>query len=64
LFTLECVHYGKAKGLYTSRKEVLRVAYEAHPERFVKSIPVPPQLPKKVWINKPTPVQANNDKVL
>jgi len=64
LFTPECVHYGKAKGLYTSRKEVLRAAYEAHPERFVKSIPVPPQLPKKVWINKPKPVQVNNEKVL
>jgi putative transposase len=64
LFTPECVHYGRAEGVYTSRKEVLRAAYEAHPERFVKRIPTPPQLPMAAWINKPKPVQVNNEKVL
>ena len=64
LFTPECVHYGRAEGVYTSRKEVLRAAYEAHPERFVKRIPAPPQLPTAAWINKPKPVQVNNEKVL
>lgn len=64
LFTPECVHYGRAEGVYKSRKEVLRTAYKAHPERFVKKIPVPPQLPTAAWINKPNPAQVNNEKVL
>ncbi len=29
------------------------MAYQAHPERFVKGLPVPPALPKAVWINPP-----------
>lgn len=53
LFTLECVHYGKAEGVYTSRKL----------ERFVKRIPAPLQLPTAAAINKPMPVQVNNEKV-
>jgi len=32
---------------------VLDVAYQLHPERFVRSAPTPPQLPSEVWINKP-----------
>lgn len=64
LFTPECVHYGRAEGVYKSRKKVLRAAYEAHPERFVKRIPAPPQLPTAAWINKPNPAQVNNEKVL
>jgi hypothetical protein len=27
--------------------------YEQHPERFVKGMPKPPELPGEVWINKP-----------
>ena len=27
--------------------------YEQHPERFVKGMPRPPELPGEVWINKP-----------
>lgn len=53
LLTPECVHYGRAQGVYSTRKETLRTAYEAHPERFVNNIPLPPPLPEAAWINKP-----------
>ena len=56
LLTPESVHYGLAKDVRKARGEVLRIAYEAHPERFVKKIPVPPSLPEAAWINKPKPV--------
>jgi putative transposase len=32
---------------------VLDAAYAAHPERFVRKPPIPPQLPTAAWINKP-----------
>jgi putative transposase len=32
---------------------VLDAAYAAHPERFVRKPPTPPQLPAAAWINKP-----------
>ena len=63
LLTPTCVHYGKAEEIYRARKDVLSAAYEAHPERFVQGIPVPPQLPTAAWINKPKPVPLNNEKV-
>lgn len=59
LLTPECVHYGRANEIYSARKETLRVAYEAHPERFVNGIPLPPPLPETAWINKPKPESAD-----
>lgn len=53
LLTPETVHYGRAEATQHARGEVLRAAYEAHPERFVKKRPVPPTVPLNVWINKP-----------
>ena len=53
LMTPESVHYGRAAELYAARALVLRQAYEAHPERFVHHIPIPPTLPTTVWINPP-----------
>jgi putative transposase len=47
------VHYGLAETVREERAQVLAAAYEAHPERFVKGLPKPPQLPQAVWINKP-----------
>lgn len=47
----------------TLMHSVLRTAYDAHPERFVKKIPVPPSLPDAVWINKPKPVPVSEEKV-
>jgi putative transposase len=35
------------------RQVVLDAAYSAHPERFVRKPPRPPELPSQVWINKP-----------
>jgi putative transposase len=32
---------------------VLTAAFAAHPERFVRQPPAPPQLPAASWINHP-----------
>lgn len=53
LMTPAAVHFGEAEELYERRKLVLFEAYERNPERFVRKIPEPPQLPKEVWINPP-----------
>jgi putative transposase len=53
LLTPEAVHYGLAGDIRQARSEVLRNAYTLHPERFVKMIPTPPELPDAAWINKP-----------
>lgn len=53
LMTPQAVHYGQAAQLFTKRQQVLQLAYAAHPERFVKGRPQPPQLPTAVWINPP-----------
>jgi putative transposase len=50
------VHYGRAEALQIERARVLRTAYAAHPERFVRQPPAPPQLPGTAWINKPMEV--------
>jgi hypothetical protein len=47
------VHYGRAEQIISARGAVLERAYAAHPERFVRKPPTPPQLPEEVWINKP-----------
>jgi putative transposase len=53
LLTPAMVHYGQAESVLQQRQAVLDVAYQLHPERFVRSAPKPPQLPREVWINKP-----------
>lgn len=63
LLTPEVVHYGLAGEVIKARSEVLRAAYEAHPERFVKRMPVPPSVPLAAWINKPVPVPVSEEKV-
>jgi len=47
------VHYGKAEQVSNQRKGVLASAFDAHPERFVRGMPMPPSLPEAAWINKP-----------
>jgi len=47
------VHYGQAEARRAQRAQVLAAAHAAHPERFVRGVPAPPQLPVAVWINKP-----------
>jgi putative transposase len=58
LMTPESVHYGRAAALMEKRADVLAAAYAAHPERFVRGLPRPPQLPTAVWINRPEPEEA------
>jgi putative transposase len=47
------IHYRRAEGVQAHRAAVLDAAYAAHPERFVRKPPTPPQLPPVAWINKP-----------
>jgi putative transposase len=53
LMTPAPVHYGQAQAVYQQRQRVLQAAYAAHPERFVRGLPTPPELPPTVWINRP-----------
>jgi putative transposase len=53
LLTPHVVHYGLADAVISQRQQVLRAAYAAHPERFVRGAPTHPALPMEVWINKP-----------
>jgi putative transposase len=53
LLTPADVHFGRAPALLAQRQTVLAQAYAAHPERFVKGVPVPLQPPLRVWINQP-----------
>jgi putative transposase len=50
------VHFGRAAGVQLERARVLQAAYAAHPERFVRQLPVPSPLPGPAWINKPPQV--------
>lgn len=51
--TPEDMHIGKAHRIREKRCCVLNQAYQNHPERFVKGVPQPPEIPKAAWINKP-----------
>lgn len=53
LLTPAVVHYGQAEIVRQQRQQVLKVAYNAHPERFVRGQSTPPALPQAVWINPP-----------
>ncbi len=46
-------HDGTDKIVYEKRQAVLATFYEQHPERFVRGLPSPPELPGNVWINPP-----------
>lgn len=53
LMTPATIHYGRDAELTAYRQTILLDAYEKHPERFVKGLPIPPQPPPAVWINPP-----------
>jgi putative transposase len=53
LLTPSMVHYGQAGAVIERRQVVLDAAYQAHPQRFVRSAPKSLGVPKEVWINKP-----------
>ena len=50
-------HSGEDKIVYQERQTVLAAFYQQHPERFVRGVPVPPELPGEVWINRPDQVE-------
>lgn len=60
LLTPADVHYGQATQKILEREQVLRLAYQKHPHRFVKGVPHPPKLPEAVWINPPKSTQERN----
>ena len=51
----EVVHAGRAQAASDARSQVLAAAHAAHPERFVRQAPRPPDLPTAAWINPPPP---------
>jgi putative transposase len=53
MLTPVSVHYRKHEGILKTRAAVLLKAFEEHPERFVKGVPVVKSLPEHVWINPP-----------
>jgi putative transposase len=53
LLTPADVHSGRAAEVTAARSVTLARAYAAHPERFVRQPPQPPQVPTAVWINPP-----------
>jgi putative transposase len=55
LLTPASLHYGQAEVILAQRQQVLQAAYAAHPDRFVKGMPVVQTPPKEVWINPPRP---------
>ncbi len=63
LLTPADVHYGRAAQRVQERAAVLEEAHRAHPERFVRGIPLPPPPPTEVWINKPENQERNTTAV-
>jgi len=61
--TPQLVHYGLAQEVFRAREKVLLVAYEKHPERFVRKGPVPLALPQAAWIS-PAKSAMENESLL
>ena len=53
LLTPAVVYTGRAENVRQKHQATLQQAYLAHPERFVRGLPQPTQLPEAVWINPP-----------
>ena len=53
LHTAADVHHGQAAAVQADRDRVLTAAYLAHPERFVRKPPAPPDVPAGSWMNPP-----------
>ncbi len=53
MLTPESVHYGNAGQIMEARAQTLKAAFEANPLRFKGKMPVPEEMPKAAWINKP-----------
>ncbi|WP_407942118.1 IS3 family transposase [Methylicorpusculum oleiharenae] len=48
------VHFDQAATVYQARAKTLEIAFLANPKRFKGQCPLPPKLPRTVWINPPT----------
>jgi len=55
MVTPENVHYNNHQEVLTARSLTLAQAYQDHPGRFVKGVPMVQKVPSEVWINKPIP---------
>ncbi len=53
MLTPASVHYQQHENVLQTRTAVLAKAFEKHPERFVKGVPVVKLVPEHVWINPP-----------
>jgi putative transposase len=53
LLTPADVHFERTQAMLNQRQQVLQSAYQKNPERFVKGMSIPAQLPLAVWINPP-----------
>jgi putative transposase len=60
LLTPAALHYGQADHVLAARHDVLKAAYEKHPERFVRGCPEAQSLPEAVWINPPEKIPDEN----
>jgi len=61
LMTPHMVHYGQASQVLEKRQKILLKAFGKNPQRFKNKMPLPQQLPQKVWINKP--LKSKGDKL-
>jgi putative transposase len=61
LLTPEIVHQGMSEQVLEARGKVLNVAYQSHPERFVKGVPTVKALPEAVWINPPKEISHTDE---
>jgi len=53
MLTPENVHYNSHQEVLNARSSTLVKAFQLHPERFVKGVPLVKKVPSMVWINKP-----------
>ena len=58
LHTPADIHHDTAAQIRGQRGIVLKAAYHAHPERFVRKQPEPPAIPTDAWINPPQPTES------
>ena len=64
LLTPKDVHHGLADEKLSLRQNVLLSAYDNNPNRFVLGTPKKKEIPKEVWINRPTAEPMSQGNVL
>ena len=53
MLTPDDVHHHRTRSVLDQRGRTLQAAWTRHPERFVRGVPKPDNLPEAVWINPP-----------